>query len=168
MTSRTRRLAYTAGFVVLVALTLWSWVPTSDAAQDQDSLAPMNVEPGAPEVAQSPADSIDSDPGTAATSVTAQPTGKRQRYAIGLHDISGLPADSPPGTIIDLWVAVDPPHVERSQIHPLISAVVVEEIQPPAVPEGPVTVILSVRPREIEHLLWADRYGALSAVLTHS
>lgn len=162
MTSKSRRLAFTAGFVVLFALTLWSWVP-GDADPKADVIAPGGKGPSTSVAAVDPAGTA-----SANTGIPAAPSGDRQSYAIGLHDISGLSRETPPGTVVDLWVAWDPPITEKPQYQRLIPAAMIEAIQPPFVPEGPFTVMLSVPTRKIGDLLYADRYGAISATIPNS
>lgn len=162
MTSKTRRLAFTAGFVVLLALTLWSWLPGS-AGQANTPHSATAAEPAEPDLAPAPQLS---DPATTADGhVTPPLESDRQSYALGLHDIAGLAQDSAPGTVVDLWVAWDPPITAKPQFQRLIPSVVIEEIMPPFTPEGPVTVMISVPTKKIGDLLYADRYGAISATL---
>ncbi len=102
-----------------------------------------------------------------ATSAPLQPStpagvGARRSYAIGLHDLDGLPPDAAPGTRVELWVAWDPPVTEQTEVHKLIDDVVIEKLIPPVVPEGPVSVVLSIRAKDFSDLVWGDRYGALS------
>ena len=170
MTSKTRRLAFTAGFVVLFALTVWSWFPGA-AAKDQagsasatELTAPDSTAPGTPAELSDAASTTEPPPEVAAPVAPSQAS-DRQSYALGLHDIAGLAHDTPPGTIVDLWVAWDPPVTKRPQFQRLIPSVVIQEIIPPFVPEGPVTVMLSVPAKKIGDLLYADRYGAISVTL---
>lgn len=150
MTSRTRRLAFTAGFVVLFALTLWSWVPSKAVSEGKKAPAEAALEP------------VGAEPASEDVPLPAPQHGGRQSYAIGLHDLSGLSRDTAPGTVVDLWVAWDPPITDTPQYQRLIPSVIVEEIEPPFVPEGPFTVVLSVPRKKIGDLLYADRYGAIS------
>lgn len=159
MTSRTRRLAFAAGFVVLFALTLWSWFPGNDAqANKPDSMAATERTGAVLSPAPKPSDSSPE----AAAPVPSPLKSDRQSYALGLHDLAGLAQDTAPGTVVDLWVAWDPPITKRPQFQRLIPSVVIEEIMPPFVPEGPITVMLSVPSKMIGDLLYADRYGAIS------
>lgn len=170
MTSKTRRLAFTAGFVVLFALTLWSWFP--GAAGNDGAASASATELTAPESTASgtttdlpDAASTTEPPHEATFPVAPPPASNRQSYALGLHDIAGLAQDTPPGTLVDLWAAWDPPITKKPQFQLLIPSVVIEEIMPPFVPEGPVTVMLSVPAKKIGDLLYADRYGAISVTL---
>ena len=159
MTSKTRRLAFTAGFVVLFALTLWSWFPGGDAQANKPDSAAGTKPTGIP---LSPAPELSDSSPEAAAPTTSQLESDRQSYALGLHDIAGLAQDTAAGTVVDLWVAWDPPITKKPQFQRLIPSVVIEEIMPPFVPEGPVTVMLSVPAKKIGDLLYADRYGAIS------
>ena len=160
MTSKTRRLAFSAGFVVLFALTIWSWIP-SGAVPEADAPA-LGVEPTPTQLLAGPTQpSLDPSHDQPASTGTIE----RQSYAIGLHDIAGLSHETPPGTLVELWVAWDPPITDKPQYQRLIPAAIIEEIQPPFVPEGPFTVMLSVPAKKIGDLLYADRYGAISATL---
>ena len=157
MTSKTRRLAFTAGFVVLFALTIWSWIPgkaeprseapASVALDHSDDLEPLEI--------ISPAPERDGDVALEG----------HLEYAIGLHDLAGLSRTVTPGTVVDLWVAWDPPIMKDPQYQRLIRSVIVKEIEPPFVPEGPFTVVLSVPKDKISDLLYADRYGAISVAM---
>jgi len=101
---------------------------------------------------------------TVQASVTAGGAARRT-YALGLHELDGLPPDAAPGTRVELWVAWDPPITEETKIHKLLDDVVIEKLVPPSVPEGPVSVLLSIRAKDFSDLVWADRYGALSVAI---
>lgn len=92
------------------------------------------------------------------------PTSSLTGYAISLSELSGLTESTAPGTIVDLWVTWDPPLTPRPKLQRIVSGAVVDEIAPPVTPDGPYAAMLLVRQRDIEDLLWADRYGSLSAV----
>jgi hypothetical protein len=164
MTSQTRRLLYTAGLTVLIALTIWSWIPKTEKVTAEGPLSPVLAH----ETGTDPVTTTNSGPGAGAQASPAAPLAapdERRSYAIGLHELDGLPQDTVPGTMIDLWAAWDPPITPEPRFQRLMRSVIVEDIQSPVVPEGPVTVILSVPTHRIPDLLYADRYGAISVTL---
>jgi hypothetical protein len=80
-------------------------------------------------------------------------------------DVSGLPLDTPPGTRLELWVAWEPPVTRTAKLQLLIRDVVLEKVIS-GFPEGaPATILLSLRARDVDDMLWADRYGALSLTI---
>ncbi|MFN2587199.1 MAG: hypothetical protein ABR613_03625 [Actinomycetota bacterium] len=89
----------------------------------------------------------------------------RRSYAIRLHDLQGLPPDAAPGTAFELWVTWEPPVTEEPRLHRLIGDVVLERTIPGAVPEAPVTVLVSVPADRAGDLIYADTFGRLSVVL---
>jgi len=105
----------------------------------------------------------------AAPPVPAQPPASApinaRTYALPLSQISGLPADAPPGTVFDLWVAWDPRLTKQPRIQKLLTNLTVQKIVPPGGRETEPVVLVSVAARDVVDLLWGHRYGALSAVL---
>jgi hypothetical protein len=89
----------------------------------------------------------------------------RRSYAIGLQDLSGLPPDAAPGAPLELWVTWEPPVTREPRLEKLIGDVVLERTIPGAVPEAPVTVLLSVPADRVGDLIYADGYGRLSVVV---
>ena len=87
-------------------------------------------------------------------------------YAVALPELRGLPSDAAPGTIVDLWVTWDAPVMKEPQVQPLLRKVTVQKIISNAAPEAPPTVLLGVEHDDVGDLLYGDRYGSLSAVLT--
>lgn len=92
----------------------------------------------------------------------------RRSYAVGLHELRGLPPSAPPGLRLELWVAWEPPVVDRPRVSLLLRDVILEQIIPPATPEGPSAAVLSVRRRDLVDLLYADRWGNLAVAVTGS
>jgi hypothetical protein len=92
----------------------------------------------------------------------------RRSYAVGLHELRGLPPDAQPGLRLELWVAWEPPLVERPRVDLLLEDVILEEIVPPTTPDGPAAAVLSVRPRDFVDLLYADRWGNLAVAVVAS
>ena len=89
-------------------------------------------------------------------------------YAIAAAELSGLSPDAAPGTLLDLWVAWDPPITDKPQVQPLLRGVRLNRIVPPVTPEGPEVALLSVRPSQVSDLIWGDRYGSLSVTMIAS
>lgn len=159
MTRRQRTLLI--GSAVLLGAILLLWKPASvgpepagpvaGAAADLADLAPPTPVPVA----------IATQPGT----VVPSPVVDRREYALGMHELSGLPSDTTPGTRMELWVTWDPPVTKAPKLQRLIRDVVVTEIVPPLTPDGPTAVIVSVPTKRVPDLIWGDRYGNLSVVL---
>lgn len=94
-----------------------------------------------------------------------QSTGNRRSYAIGLHELRGLPPDASPGLPFELWVTWEPPITRRARLQRLIDDAILERLIPGTVPEAPVTALLSVPDRAVADLIYADRFGELNAVI---
>jgi hypothetical protein len=142
----------------VAGILLWSLVPPS----------PSHSESPAPTVTQelpSPAAAT----GPAAEAVSSPSPGSpgsltRRTYALGLHELGGLPPNVAPGSALELWVTWEPPLTKAARVHLLLDDVVVERVIPPALPEGPTSVLISVPARGIPDLIYGDRFGELSAV----
>ena len=109
-----------------------------------------------------------SGPGPSPTPRPPSPAGAGEAlvsYAVALEDLSGLSPDAPPGTRMQLWVAWEPPLVKRPRIDLLLEGVALERIVPGLTPASPGTALLLVQRSEVGDLLYADRWGRLSAVM---
>lgn len=95
----------------------------------------------------------------------AAPTKNAITYAIDVREIAGLSEATAPGTIIDLWVTWDPPLTDVPELDRLIRGAMVTKMTPPVTPEGSYVAVLAVDQKQVENLLWADRYGSLSATV---
>jgi len=84
-------------------------------------------------------------------------------YAMDIKDVAGLAPNAQPGALLDLWVTWDRPVSEVPRLQRMLRGVVLEQVAPPVTPDGPYVAILSVPRRDVDKLLWADRYGAVSA-----
>ena len=89
---------------------------------------------------------------------------QRVSYAVAIYDLAGLPPDAPVGTPLELWVSWDDRYAKGPQIQRLVTDVSIERYVQPITPDGPQVVMLSVPRRQLDELLYGDRYGALSAV----
>jgi hypothetical protein len=87
-------------------------------------------------------------------------------YAVALEELPGLAPDAAPGTRLQLWVAWEPPIVRRPRIDLLLKDVVLARIVQPLSPRGRGTALLLLKPPQVSDVLYADRYGGLSAVVT--
>ncbi|MGI8407986.1 MAG: hypothetical protein ACR2L3_05695 [Actinomycetota bacterium] len=162
MTTKNRNLTIAAGVLaaaILLSLTLFPNSPPRDdpsstlrSSEDPYGIQPEAVPTAAPQ-------------GTGSSLVEAG-TGIRS-YSIGLHELSGLTQATPPGTRIDIWASWGPPVTEKPQVQRLLKDVVIQEIQPPFLPEGPTAVVLSLMPTQVEKMLWGDKYGSLAAVVRY-
>jgi hypothetical protein len=92
-------------------------------------------------------------------------TGARRDYAVGLHDLRGLPLDTAPGTSLELWVAWDDAYAEGPQIQKLVKSVTLVRFIEAVTPEGPVVVVLSVPEKSMRAVMYGDVYGSFSVAL---
>lgn len=184
MNPRTKNLAIAGAAVVVVGfVAVDTLVPappaviadtTADGDPSTSGGTPPAVEPGSARPAgedltpvvppgASPAATLGSPASSAGA--TAEAEQSRRDYAIGLHDLAGLPPDAAAGTRLELWVTWEPPVTRAPRLQKLVGDVVVERTIPGAVPEAPVTVVLSVPADRVGDLIYADGYGKLSVVL---
>ena len=84
-------------------------------------------------------------------------------YSVDLREIAGLAPTTPAGTVIDIWVTWDPPLTKVPKLQRVLRGAVVEKVVPPITTTGSPVAMLSVPERDVDDLLWADRYGSLSA-----
>ena len=89
-------------------------------------------------------------------------------YALAVNELHGLPPNAAPGTKLEVWVAWEPPVVKRPTIDRLLDEVVLEEISPPFLPDGPHVAMLLVERERVSDLLYGDRYGSLSVTAPQS
>lgn len=160
MNARTKNLLMVGGAVVLVGMvgvnTLMPAAPT----------APVDAQAGAAPV--SPAPSGEPAPSPASPSPPGgleDPAATRRSYAVGLHDLAGFPPDAAPGARLELWVTWEPPITEQPRLQKLIGDVVLERTIPGAIPEAPVTILLSVPAEKVSDLIYADTFGKLSVAV---
>ena len=156
MTTRTRRLALVGGSALIVGVLAWSFVP---AAPSTSPMPPQEV------TAPSPTEAVPAQLASVPPSPLAEPSSRRT-YALGLHELAGIPNDVPPGTSVEIWATWEPPLTREVRVQLLLKDVVIERLVPPVVPEGPTSVLLSVPTRDISDLLYGHRYGELSAVMS--
>lgn len=174
MTQRTKNLALAGGAVAMLGIIgvnvlLGPAAPSSVTPVGGVAPSPAGPEmvpsPGATEVAATAAEGAlvaggpgSSTPGTPVASA-------RRSYAVGLHELQGLPPDAAPGTPFELWVTWEPPATEEPRLARLIGDVVLERVIPGTAPEAPVTILLSVPAERTGDLIYADTFGRLSVVL---
>ncbi len=89
----------------------------------------------------------------------------RANYYLSAPEVDGLPTEIAPWTQIELWVAWDPPITDEPSLNKLVTDAYIEAVLAPIAPESPYTLKLSIRRRDISDLLYADRYGSLSAIV---
>jgi hypothetical protein len=162
MSKKTKNLAYAAaGFLALLYV---GWAFFGGGGTEPTSYASIDAY-------GSPIDPY-AYPSPTATAVMPSPVPAsqfeslaRRSYALSEADVSGLPLDTPPGTRLELWVAWEPPVTRTAKLQLLIRDVVLEKVIS-GFPEGaPATILLSLRARDVDDMLWADRYGALSLTI---
>lgn len=164
MNPRTKNLAMVGGAVLVVGFVgvnvLMPAAPpavpdAADAAGDIAAPSPAPASPGTtPRVEPSPP-----------AALAAAPDANRRSYAVALHDLAGLPPDAAPGARMELWVTWEPPVTAEPRLQKLIGDVVLERTIPGAVPEAPVSVLLSVPAARVGDLIYADGYGKLSVAM---
>ena len=148
--SRTKRLALAGSVFLFVIYLGWDMFSGITGGAGATPMSP--IVSASPVTAPSPAPS------------TPTPAG-RAGYWVDVAEISGLSPQTPVGTTIDLWVAWDPPLTKQPEIRHLLDGVVVQEIAPPISASDPTGVLLSIDRKDRDALLWADRYGSLSATI---
>jgi hypothetical protein len=161
ISKRVRNLVLSAGVGILLASVISSILSAKvDPVVDvkQSSI-------GSP----SPAQSVETGSSPVNPTPRAAPEGgskiDQRQYAIDLAELRGLPADAAPGTVLDIFVAWDPPVTPRPTVQRLIRDVILERIVPPVTPDGPDAALLSVDKRQLTSLMFGDRYGRLSVAL---
>ena len=170
MTQRTKNLAIAGGAVAMLGVIGVNVLVTPAAPSPPAPLAGARVSPG-PEILPSPlASEVTGAAGTAAVSpgipaAGTPPAAARRSYAVGLHELQGLPPDAAPGTSFELWVTWEPPVTEEPRLARLIGDVLLERVIPGTVPEAPVTVLLSVPADRTSDLIYANTFGRLNVVL---
>lgn len=161
MPKRARNLLLVAGLAVAgVVLTASFFSSPKDPGIAED-IPPVAVETAAPEP------SIPGATEEMGNEEATEETGNVEEriYAVSLPRLQGLPANAAPGTRLELWVAWEPPITRAPRYQKLLDGVVLSEIVPPPIPEAPPTALLSVASKSVGDLLYADRYGALSALV---
>lgn len=156
MTTTTRKLAIFAVAAGVMIFVGW------DAFAGISSPAPVSGEPPALNTPSPGASVPVVEPPAETPARVAQ---DRVSYAIAVAELAGLSPTATPGTVLQLWVTWDPPVTKRPQLQKLLDGVVLDEIAPPVTPEGPHVALLSVARSQLDELLWADRYGSLSAAV---
>ena len=158
-----KRLSVAGGVVVLLLLLFWRAAssvsqPSSPPARRASSKVVPSTNPSALSAAPSPRVSL-GEPAAVSEVGT-------RGYAVALPELSGLPADALPGTRLELWVAWEPPVTKQPRIQRLATSVTLDRIVPPVTPDGSPAALLRIPRREIPSVLYGDRYGAMSVVVT--
>ncbi|MFP5298778.1 MAG: hypothetical protein ACLGHL_07315 [Actinomycetota bacterium] len=96
------------------------------------------------------------------TPPTSPPPGDRMAYYMSFDEVDGLPLDTEPWTPVELWVTWDPPITDEPLAQKLSNDVYVESVLPPVVPGSGHVVKFSIRHKDREPLVYADRYGSIS------
>jgi hypothetical protein len=87
----------------------------------------------------------------------------RVAYAIDMSEIAGLSPTATPGTAVELWATWDRPVTESPRLQRIVRGAILQRVSLPITPDGPTVATFLVAQRDIADLLWADRYGAISA-----
>jgi hypothetical protein len=157
-----KRLVIAGGVVVLLLLVFWRAAasvsqPPSTSKRVGLPLSDAGTPLSAPSVGPSPA------PGEG-TSI-AREAGTRD-YAVALPELAGLPEDAQPGTPMELWVAWEPPVTKHPRIQRLATGVTLDRMILPVTPDGAIVALLRIPKAQIPSVLYGDRYGVMSAVIT--
>lgn len=156
MTTTTRKLVLFGGVAAVLIFVGW------DVLGGIGSPAPATAEPEAVQV-PSPVASVPTvEPSADQAAAIPQ---NEVSYAIAVAELAGLSPNATPGTVLQLWVTWDPPITKRPRLQKLLDGVVLDEIAPPVTADGPHVALLSVTRNQLDDLLWADRYGSLSAAV---
>jgi hypothetical protein len=175
MNPRTKNLALAVGAFLALVYVGWAFFGKGGAASvvTSDSPAPMYSSPSpsvgsgyAYDASPSPNPLLSPAPVSASDGQVAPATVARSSYALLESDVTGLPPDAQPGTQMQLWVSWAPPVTKARRLQLLLRDVVLEKIIPGITPEAPATILLSLRAKDVPDMLWADRYGELSIVVT--
>ena len=159
MTQRSTNLALAAIAIIILLGLAWPLLPQSSAPTVEGGQAnPTSTSSEVP--ALSPAAD---DPALAPS--PPEDRSVLRTYAVVLTELNGFPSDAAPGTRVDLWVAWEPPVTRQVKVHRLLRDVVVDRIVAPSTPAGSPAVLLAVDEENISDLIWADRYGSLSATI---
>jgi hypothetical protein len=174
MTTPTRRLiqlALAAGGLLAFA---WVWTSPSPAPAPATTTEPKSADLHetvqdpllAPEIDQTYATprppNIPEDPESAAPE--SVPPADYRSFAVGLHEMRGLPAEAPPGSRWEIWAAWDSPVAESPMVQRLVREVILEAVHPPVTPEGPHTATLLLERKQVKRFLWGYQWGSLTAV----
>lgn len=84
-------------------------------------------------------------------------------YSLKLDDVAGLSPSAEPGTVTDLWVMWERPLLRRPKLQRVLRGAILDRIAPPVTPDGPMVATFVIARQDVESLLWADRFGSLSA-----
>lgn len=159
MNPRTKNLALAGGAVAVVGFIAVNTLMAPAAPLPGPAVG--GASPGGPATPSQMA-----DPAAAASpSSTVPTTTSRRSYAVGLQDLAGFPPDAAPGARLELWVTWEPPLTREPQLRKLAGDVVLERMIPGAVPEAPVTVLLSLPADKVSDLMYADTFGKLSVAI---
>ena len=163
--SKNKNLAYAVGGFLALIYIGWAFFgqPPSRTEMIEPPAPPVGISSTATTPAGLPPGAI----GTPAAGLAVEPPADTQwrSYALSEAEITGLPPDSAPGTPLELWVTWEPPITKRVKLQRLMRDVVLERIIAGVTPEAPSTILLSVKADAVPDLLWADRFGVLSAIV---
>ncbi|MGI8774405.1 MAG: hypothetical protein ACR2KQ_05215 [Actinomycetota bacterium] len=171
MTSTTRRAAWAGVALVLVAVTFWSITgaePRAPTSTGPVEAATPDAGSRVAEVLEDPsaqADALETNEPAPVATVPAETPAKTREYALGLHELRGLPETVAPGTTFELWATWEPPVVDEPYAGKLVPKVVVVKVIPPITPEGPTSVIVSIPLKYMRDFTYAHRWGTLSVAL---
>jgi hypothetical protein len=146
---RARRFPLLLGAVALLSFVGWDLLSDVTAAP-----APRT---GSGSTSSSPT------PTQSAHTPAAVDTSGRIAYSIDLDDIAGLSPATTPGTAVELWATWSRPITESPRLQRVVRDAILDRVILPITPDGPTVATFLITERDIDELLWADRYGEISA-----
>ena len=141
----------------VAALSLLGWDMLSGVTTEQIS---GDTAPAIRDTVASPTTA----PPTPGPSAPADVSG-RVAYSIDLSEVAGLSPTVPPGSSVELWATWERPVTHSPRLQRVVEDAILEKVSPPLTPDGPTVATFLITRREMDDLLWADRYGAISATL---
>ncbi len=142
-----RRLALVGGAVLLTGVVLFRQTPGAAVApttQRATTPSPFTTE---------------ASPSSSPTSIAAA---GYEGYAIYLFKLPGLAPDTPTGTKLKVWVTWKPSVGRGNKLQLLIPDAILGRIEEPYGDDGPLIAELLVRPRQIAHLIYGEKYGSFN------
>jgi hypothetical protein len=171
MNRRIQRLGFAFGGLLLATIVWVRLFPTAPEPQPIDPApaaipTPAATAPGdaSSQVRPSPDMGSPSSAGAGFEESGGQVTNDPniRTYAVSTFDLRGLPPDARSGTLLEVWVAWEPPIVDSPRYQKLLPEVMLEKVVPGLTPDAPATALLQVKVKELADLLYADRWGQLS------
>lgn len=152
---RARRFPLLLGAFAAVSLLGW------------DLLSGVTTEQTSGDTAPATRDTLTSPPTATPTPEASVPpdVSGRVAYSIDLSEVAGLSPTVAPGSSVELWATWEKPVTRSPRLQRVVEDAILEKVSVPLTPDGPTVATFLITPREMDELLWADRYGAISATV---